>query len=179
MHNPQALWVGSRLYREGLVSANFGNLSYRSGNGFYIKRKGEYLDAMEEMVFVPLEGEAPSEASREWPVHREIYLTTPHKAIIHAHPIHAIAVSFILDEVTLLDCEDELYCPHIPVVTGTSGSIELAHLVAAALTGAPAVIVRGHGTFAAASSLEGAYVVTAAVEHACRILFLIKGVKSK
>lgn len=175
----QAAWIGSRLYQEGLVTANFGNLSYRHGEGFYIKRKGEYLDPLGDLVFVPLDGEVPADASREWIVHRAIYCETPHQAIIHAHPVHAIAISFGVDEVLPQDCEGELVCPRIPVVTGASGSTELAQNVAAALADAPVVIVRGHGTFAAASTLEGAYVATSAVEHACRILLLLKGIQNR
>lgn len=178
VRNRQAAWVGSRLYHEGLVTAKFGNLSYRHGEGFYIKRKGEYLDSMGDLVFVPLEGEVPADASREWVVHWAIYRETPHQAIIHAHSVHAIAISFSVDEVLPQDCEDELLCPRIPIVTGASGSFELAQNVAAAIANAPVVIIRGHGTFATASTLKGAYVATLTVEHVCRILFL-KGIQGR
>lgn len=179
MRDRQAAWVGSRLHKEGLVTANFGNISYRGDNGFYIKREGDYMDDLGDMVFVPMEGEASVNASREWVIHREVYRKTSHQAIIHAHPVYAVATSFIFDEVIPLDCEGELFCPRIPVVTGRSGSEELACHVARALTIAPAVIVRGHGTFTAGSTLKEAYIATSAVEHACRILLLVRGMAGR
>ncbi|MDD1715474.1 MAG: fuculose phosphate aldolase, partial [Methanolinea sp.] len=36
--------IGTRLRQEGLIGANFGNLSVRADDGFYITRTGSYLD---------------------------------------------------------------------------------------------------------------------------------------
>ena len=86
--------IGRRLFTAGLLSANFGNMSVRSGEGFYITRTGSFLDVPEEPVYVPLEGPVPGDASSEYRVHREIYRITSHRAVVHAHPPHAIALSF-------------------------------------------------------------------------------------
>jgi L-fuculose-phosphate aldolase len=164
--------IGKRLHAEGLASANFGNLSIRDPAGFHIKRKNAYLDTPGPLVFVPFEGPVPEDASRESIVHREIYQSTPAGAVVHAHPPHAIALSYFCDEVRPDDCEGELLCPVIRVVEGASGTPLLARAVAEALRFSPVVIVRGQGTFAAGATLDEAYVVTSAVEHACRILIL-------
>jgi L-fuculose-phosphate aldolase len=177
MWDREAERIGKRLYAEGLVSGNFGNLSVRDKTGLYIKRKNAYLDAPGELVFVPWEGPVPADASRETIVHQEIYRLTGAKAIIHAHPPHAIALSHLGEEVRPCDCEGETLCPGIPVVEGISGTSSLARTVAAALQSSPVVIVRGHGTFVVADTLDEAYVITSAVEHACRILILLKQVK--
>ena len=66
--------IGKRLFAEHLVGGNFGNMSVRKGDeGFFIKRTGAYLDVAGALVFVPLQGDAPPDASSEYRVHREVY----------------------------------------------------------------------------------------------------------
>lgn len=162
--------IGKRLFAEHLVGGNFGNISVRDGEGFFIKRTGAYLDVATEPVFVPLRGDAPADASSEYRVHREVYSSTPHKAIVHAHPAAAIAASLVMDEIIPEDSEGLMFCPRIPVVGGAPGSQEVADNVARALAGSKLVIARGHGTFSAAKTLDEAYLFTSLAEHSCRVL---------
>jgi len=164
--------IGTRLFREGLVGANFGNMSVRAESGFYITRTGAYLDAREMPVLVPETGDAPREASSEYRVHRAVYRETPHQALVHAHPVHAVAASLDNDTIRAADSEGGMLCPEIPVVVGAPGTDEIARNVAEALRGGQIVIVRGHGTFAAGKTLDEAYIYTSIAEYACRILFL-------
>jgi L-fuculose-phosphate aldolase len=164
--------IGKRLFAEHLVGGNFGNISVREGtDGFYIKRSGAYLDIATEPVFVPLEGEVPAGASSEYRVHRDVYIKTPHLAIVHAHPPAAVAISLVRDEVRPEDSEGIMFCPVIPVVSGAPGSQEIADTVSDALVNAKLVIARGHGTFAAGKTLDEAYLYTSLAEHACRVLY--------
>jgi L-fuculose-phosphate aldolase len=176
MRDSDAERIGKRLHAEGLTSGIFGNLSVRDAAGFYIKRKNAYLDAPRTLVFVAAEGPVPGEASRESLVHREIYRATTAGAVVHAHPPYTIALSYLCNEVRPRNCEGEMLCPIIRVVEGVSGTPDLARAVVAALQISPVVIVRGHGTFAVGATLDEAYVVTSAVEHACRILMLLRQV---
>jgi L-fuculose-phosphate aldolase len=163
--------IGKRLFAEHLVGGNFGNISVREGDdGFYIKRSGTYLDAATEPVFVPFAGEAPAGASSEYRVHREVYRKTPCRAIVHAHPPAAVALSLVRDEIRPEDSEGIMFCPVIPVVSGAPGSQEIADTVSDALVNAKLVIARGHGTFAAGKTLDEAYLYTSLAEHACRVL---------
>lgn len=163
--------IGDRLFSEHLVGGNFGNISIRHGElGFFIKRTGTYLDVATEPILVMLEGDAPFGASSEYRVHREVYKKTPHLAIVHAHPVAAVALSLVRNEVLPEDSEGKMFCPVIPVVGGEPGSQEIADNVAAALTNNRLVIVRGHGTFATGKTLDEAYQLTSLCEHACRVL---------
>jgi L-fuculose-phosphate aldolase len=164
--------IGKRLIAEGLLGANFGNMSIRSTEGFFVTRSGSYLDAPGSPVFVPLEGEVPKNASNEFRVHRQIYRKTGHQAIVHAHPPHAIACSLTKDRIEPVDAEGILFAPVIPVVEGDCGSDDLAGRVTLALTTTNVVIARRHGTFAAGKSLDEAYIFTSLAEHSCRILIL-------
>lgn len=173
MQDPESTRIGRRLVAEGLVSGNFGNVSVRTDGGFLITRTGAYLDQPGPLVFAPEGGPAPEGASREYPVHRAVYANTEARAVVHAHPLHTIALSYACDEVVPLDTEGQLLCPRIPVVTGACGSEALGHAVAGALRIAPIAIVRGHGTFARGRTLEEGYLVTSAAEHSCTILWLL------
>lgn len=164
--------IGKRLFLEGLVGANFGNMSVRAEGGFYITKTGAYLDSCGMPVYVPHTGDVPREASSEYRAHRAVYRATEHQAIVHAHPVHAVAASLDHDLVRPVDSEGGMLCPEIPVVTGSPGTNEIAENVAGALQAGHIVIVRGHGTFAAGRTLDEAYIYTSIAEYACRILFL-------
>src|SRR5690606_38327121 len=140
------------------VGANFGNMSVRGEGGFSITRTGAYLDAGEVPAFVPDTGDAPHEAPSEYRVHRAVYRETSHSAIVHAHPVHAVAASLDTGLVLPVDSEGGALCPEIPVVTGDPGTDEIAENVAGALRDGHIVIVRGHGTFAAGKTLDEAYI---------------------
>jgi len=172
MYSDEFERIGKRLFAEHLVGGNFGNISVREGDdGYYIKRTGAYLDVATAPVFVPLAGEVSAEASSEYRVHREVYRKTPHRAIVHAHPPAAVAISLVRDEVRPEDSEGIMFCPVIPVVSGSPGSQEIADTVSDALVSVKLVIVRGHGTFAAGKTLDEAYLYTSLAEHACRVLY--------
>jgi L-fuculose-phosphate aldolase len=167
--------IGKRLFAEHLVGGNFGNISVRKGNeGFYIKQTGSYLDEVDKLVFVPLQGDVPETASSEYRVHREVYRKTNHEAIVHAHPPCAVAASLVMDAIVPEDSEGVMFCPKIPVVRGAPGSQEIADAVANVLSSSKLVIARGHGTFAAGKTLDEAYVYTSLAEHSCRVLALKK-----
>jgi L-fuculose-phosphate aldolase len=167
--------VGKRLFAEYLVGGNFGNMSVREGDtGFYIKRAGAYLDAPDQLAFVPFSGNVPKDASSEYRVHLAVYRKTPHRAIVHAHPTFAVAASLIMDEIVPLDSEGIMFCPRIPVVAGEPGTQHLADVVANAMVHARLVIARGHGTFAAGVTLDDAFLLTSLAEHACKVIALKK-----
>jgi L-fuculose-phosphate aldolase len=170
--------TGKRLAAEHLIGGNFGNLSARrEDEGFFITRTGSYLDDPGDPVHVPIFGEVPAAASSEWRVHRAVYQSTRHRAIVHAHPPYAVAASLALHEIIPLDSEGKMFCPIIPIAQGEPGSPELAEDVAECLALSPLCIARGHGTFAAGKTLEEGYLFTSLAEHACRVLSLMPSFK--
>jgi L-fuculose-phosphate aldolase len=166
--------IGRRLVAAGLVGATFGNMSVRAGESMEITRTGCCLDEPGAPVRVPLEGDVPREASSEYRVHRAAYLGTGCGAIVHAHPVHAVAASILYDAIEPIDSEGEMLCPLIPVVAGKPGTDGLADAVAAGLARAPVVVARGHGTFACGATLDEACLYTSLAEHACHVLLLVE-----
>jgi L-fuculose-phosphate aldolase len=166
--------IGQRLMNEHLVGGNFGNMSVRTEDGFYITPTGSFLNDLSSVVHVPLDGDVPKQASSEYRVHREIYAKTDAQAIVHAHPPYAVSASLIAssDSLTPIDSEGKMFAPLIPIVTGEPGTQELAKWVSDALIHAPVCIAMGHGTFSIGKTLEQAYLVSSLTEHSCTVLIL-------
>jgi L-fuculose-phosphate aldolase len=176
MYSEEFERIGKRLFSEHLVGGNFGNISIRKGDeGFFIKRTGAYLDIADVLVFVPLEGDVPHNASSEYRVHREVYRKTRYDAIVHAHPPFAVAASLVMDKIIPEDSEGKMLCPEIPIIQGEPGSEEIAENITRALSRSKLVLARGHGTFAAGKTLDEAFVCTSMAEHSCRVIFLKRG----
>ncbi len=172
--------VGQDLCARGLVSSHGGNLSIKLGERLCITHRSSMLARLEEhdLVetginrndrFTPL-------ASTELAVHRAIYKVTRASAVVHAHPPHAVALSFSEQEITPCDVEGSLLLSKVPVLGWETNSKreELAEEIAQALTTHKIVVVRCHGTFAAAQLLEEAYHYTTTLEESCRLLYLLK-----
>jgi L-fuculose-phosphate aldolase len=177
--------VGRDLCARGLVSSHSGNLSIRLGEHLYITHRGSMLGCLEEhdLVetrinkndrFTPL-------ASTELAVHRAIYKRTPASAIVHAHPAHAVTLSFSEQEIIPCDVEGNLLLPRVPVL-GWGTTVKpggCAEEIAEALTTHKIVLVHGHGSFAAGQLLEEAYHYTTTLEESCRLLYLLKALRIK
>lgn len=175
MQNKEFEIIGKRLFNEGLVGGNFGNISLRTDEGFLITKSGSYLDESDDLKFVSKDGVPETGASSEWRVHHESYRLTGKGAIVHAHPAFSVAASFYYNEIIPEDSEGKMLCPVIPVVTGEPGTDVLAGNVSEGLRISPVVIAKGHGTFAAGIDLKEAYLLTSIAEHACKIIYLMGG----
>lgn len=182
----QEIWsnffhIGKRLVSEHLINGNFGNMSTRYADGYFITRSGSYLDANPaQVVLMPLNGRVTPGASSEWRVHTAIYnKATQHAAIVHAHPTHAITLSLLMeDEIFTIESEGKRRIPSIPIVDGLPGTQELAEAVAEEICkGNVVVIAKGHGTFAVGKDLDHAYILTSLAEHSCKILYYTKHIK--
>lgn len=171
MQNTDFKRIGRRLFQEGLVGGNFGNMSVRTEYGYMITRSGSYLDEPGDLIAVITGEETPENASSEYRVHEAIYQRTEHSAVVHAHPSSAVAASLLMDRINPIDSEGLMLCPEIAVVSGAPGTTELAENVAIALHEAKLVIARGHGTFAAGKTLDEAYLYTSLADHSARVLF--------
>ena len=192
--------IGQKLVSSGLVEANFGNLSLRSktGQSFVITKTKTALDDIQKdsVIEVPIDIEnengAPAEiaamiekaASSETKIHRRIYQESDAGAIVHAHCPYAVVLSILESDagnasVFPIDSEGKLFLKEIPIVEGAVGSGELAKNAAAAFKGGcKGVIILGHGTIAVGETLKDAYHVTAQMEHACKIKYMVDAAKN-
>ena len=171
--------IGNDLLAMGLVTSHGGNISVREGNKIIITRRGSMLGRLKEdnIVEVRLKGKDVNilHASIEFPVHQAIYQKTNAKAIIHAHPVHATALSLISETVIPKDSEGAILLGEVPVITSkkTVGSKDVAMKASEALKNHRIVIVRGHGSFAIGQTLEEALCYTSALDASCHIILLL------
>jgi L-fuculose-phosphate aldolase len=166
-----------------LVSPQGGNLSVKLGERLVITHRGSALGYIREGDLVETGISKNSRvtplASTELEVHRCIYKNTPALAVVHAHPPHAVALSFSEKEIVPPDIEGRALLSSVPVLcTGTEAkAVELADRIARLLGEHRVVLVRGHGTFAASQLLEEAYYYTVVLEQSCRLLYLLKALQ--
>lgn len=165
--------TGEELYFMGLVSSHSGNLSIRCANKIFITARGSMLGRLtrKEIIEVPLKGKGLYEkASRELPTHRNIYLRTENLAVVHAHPPHAIALSLHTRIIKPIDYESSLYLPEVHVIKNE----KIQEVVPEYLMNGGIVVVKGHGSFAAAKSIEDALHFTTALEISSKIIVIEK-----
>ena len=159
--------VGRDLYLLGLVSSHGGNLSVREGTGMWITGTGTMLGRLRErhIAYVRADGTASGPPpSSDTVLHATIYAMTGAGAVVHAHPRHAIALSFGTERFVPIDFEGLHFLKAVPVVG--QGPNQVAQ-VAAALREAVVVMLRGHGVYARGATLwEALHWVTALEESA-------------
>ena len=166
--------AGRYFHDAGLVTAASGNLSIRCGDRLLITCTGSVLGNLCESDIVTTGIDADDDntkrASSELAVHREIYRRTAVKTIAHAHPLHSTALSMKERKIVPVSPEVLAVTGIVPVL-GWGMEIRpggLADIIAGALKSNPIVMVRGHGTFAAADTLDEACRCTVLFEDDCR-----------
>lgn len=175
MDSSDIIRAGRDFYKAGLITAASGNLSIRLGKNLLITRTGCELGKLTEDDLVETgiyeDDEFSRLASSELAVHREIYRVTGAKAIAHAHPLHSTALSCNVQEIFPLAPEVREETGDVPVL-GQGTEIQpgaYAEKIADALKTSSIVMVRGHGSFAAAETMEEACRLTILLEEDCRI----------
>lgn len=166
--------VGRMLWEAGLVSSHGGNASVRlPDGGLVVTRTGSMLGRLDEGDFVTLsvDGSSAGEPSMDTPVHRAVYEGTDAGAVLHAHPRHAIALSFVMDAIEPADAEGKLRLGRVPVVE--------AEAVAEALKGTPIVVARGHGSYARGADLWEALLWTSVLEESAQVLWLLRSTRHR
>lgn len=162
------------LVEHGLNNPFSGNISWKAGKGFWITRTGVMKDNLKRKDFIFCKSHIPSGASVEAPVHGAIYDKTDAGAVIHAHPPHAIVLSFDAESIIPHDVEGTHFLPKTPILilSNPIGSEESALKVSQTLADYPCAIIRGHGIFTRGADLRKAFMFVCVLENTCRIILL-------
>jgi ribulose-5-phosphate 4-epimerase/fuculose-1-phosphate aldolase len=177
---------GRSLFERGLSPGSSGNLSVRIGAFALATPTGSCLGQLEpeQLTKLGLDGELLSGPmpTKEWPLHREIYLARPDAtAVVHLHSSYATALSCIeplqesdvLARLTPYPLMQFGRVPRTPYAA--PGSDELARHVADAARQSSAIIMANHGSVVAASSLRAAVFAAEELEEAAKLFFLTAG----
>jgi L-fuculose-phosphate aldolase len=164
--------AGEQVTRAGLAHAGAGNLSVWTPDGIIITREAASLDRLTDADLCLIgRTTMPPRAtpSLDTPIHRAAYTASGAKAILHAHPPHAIALS--LDRHEFLP--DDLEGAHLlGRVTVVSPRRNVVGVVAEALEESLITIVAGHGTYARGADFDECLRLTSALEASARIAWL-------
>ncbi len=167
--------VGRDLMAMGLLSLQAGNLSVRQARRVLITRTGARLDRLgpQDVVETWLDPGRPRHprASMELPAHLAIYAAGEARAVLHAHPPAAIALSLSAQAFVPVDAEGAVLLGAVPVIrlAQTVASSAVGEQAGKLLATRPVVLVGGHGSFAAGASLEEALSRTTTLEMSARI----------
>jgi ribulose-5-phosphate 4-epimerase/fuculose-1-phosphate aldolase len=176
--------LGAALYDRGLTPGRTGNLSVRSGDGLIITPTDSCLGRLdpERLSQISFEGSLISgdRPSKELVLHQALYRRHPEcNAVAHLHSNHAVAVSCLPD----LDREDALppITPYyvmrvgrLPLVDyGHPGSAALEEGVRRAAERSRCMLLRNHGSLAAATTLAGAVDAVEEIEETARLYLMI------
>jgi len=169
--------VGKAIFMAGLNNSHSGNISVRVGNRVLISRRGSMIGFLEDGDIIETGIEHNDSgialASTEVGVHRAIYKGTSALAIIHTHPLTAVSLSYLYDEIVPIDVEGSYILRKIPVVEfeyGTS-SREMEEKLPEVLKNYKIALVRGHGSFAVGHYLEEALHYASTLENISQIIY--------
>jgi len=184
MLGKQLISVGRELYESGLQTTRSGNVSVRDGSRFLITKTGANLGRLKDSDLIAIEIDAsvaiPMSASSETRVHRAVYDATDARAIVHAHPAHAIALAQVVKEAGIQPIHNEglVGLKWIPIIdTSVPGQDvgERPDEIAEQLRRWCTVVIRGHGAFAVGPDLDEALYKMILLETVCTINCISKG----
>ncbi len=174
--------LGNELVRRGLVLGSGGNLSLRQDDTIYTSRSGTPLHQLTADDFLPVDlnthFQRPPEHPRpslETPLHLAGYRSRPNaRAMIHCHPVHAIAWAMQGRPLPACTPEFALYLgyqvecrPYL-----LPGSEALADTVSATLPTSPAIMLGNHGVLIAGQTVAQARLRTLYLDETARICLL-------
>ena len=174
----EVIKFAKKLNSDNLSPLRSGNISHRAEgdkDGFFITPSGKkYSDLKsDDIAFVSLDGkfdEKGSTPSSEWRFHQDIYLNkNDAKAVVHAHSVHATAVSAhgldvpAFHPMVALAGGDDIRCAKYATV----GTRELSENIIEALENRKGCLMENHGQVTFGNNLEEAFELAKEIENIC------------
>lgn len=167
MNTPQQTLIATAqaMTAAGLNKGTAGNLSVRSGEGFFITPTGmDYADLnVDDIPWVGLDGSTDNatkgskKPSSEWRFHRDIYQSRPEAgAVLHAHSPFAVSLAVLRQNIPSFHYMiarfggDTVRCSAYALF----GSQELSQAALAALKDRCACLLANHGMLVYGSNLK-------------------------
>jgi len=154
-----------------------GNASFRFHDEIWVTPTGCCADTLlvDDLVQCHIDGVIEEGASLDATLHIEVYQSNPKaRAVLHSHGPHMIALSLSGDDFIPVDFEGQYYFPVVPVISiPYDDYIEQApSAVAQRLKNHKVAVVRGHGLYTCAETINLAYKWSCSVELSAKIAWL-------
>lgn len=171
----QLVRYAQRLEQDALSTGTAGNLSVRAGDLVAITPSGIPYAELEPAAIcvVGLDGtavECTARPSSELDLHLALYRDHACGSVVHTHPLHATALSTVLDELPPV----HYLCAELGGGVRVApyelfGTPELAAAASRALAGRQAVLLEAHGAVTIGRSLAEAYARSVQLEWTARM----------
>ncbi len=165
------------LRQYGLNDSHSGNASMREGDVVWVTPTGCCADTLSsgDLVRCDMEGRIGEGASLDAPLHLAVYRHNAHcRALLHSHGPYSVAMTMDTEEFLPADFEGQYYFRRVPVITIPYDRYvtQSPHLVAEVLATHPIAVVRGHGVYACAETINLAYKWTCSLELSAKTAFI-------
>ncbi len=166
------------LRQYGLNDSHSGNASVRDGDTIWMTPTGACADTLTPEDLVRCSLDRPGEgASLDAPLHLAVYRAAPAtRAVLHSHGPHTVGLTLHGGDYVPADFEGQYYFPRVPVIDIPYDRYvaEAPARVAEALREARIAVVRGHGVYAHAETLNLAYKWTCSLEQSAHTDFVAR-----
>ncbi len=167
------------LRQYGNNDSHSGNASVRLGEEVWVTPTGACADLLEraDLIRCEMAGGCAEGASLDAPLHLLVYQNNAEaRAILHSHGPYSVAMTMDGRDFLPPDFEGQYYFGEIPVITIPYERYveEAPAKVAEALASHPITVVRGHGVYACAPTLNLAYKWTCSLELSAKTAFLAR-----
>ncbi|PCJ32939.1 MAG: class II aldolase [Gammaproteobacteria bacterium] len=165
------------LRQYGCNDSHSGNASFRFRDEVWVTPTGCCADTLKEddLILCHIDGRMEEGASLDAPLHIKVYQQDPTaKAMFHSHGPHIVALTLKGDDFVPVDFEGQYYFPNVPVISiPYEQYVELApEAVSTSLKDHKVAVVKGHGVYASAESINLAYKWSCSVELSAKTAWL-------
>ncbi|PWV58457.1 class II aldolase/adducin family protein [Plasticicumulans acidivorans] len=163
-----------RVY--GLNDSHSGNASILDGDTVWVTPTGCCADTLTSGDLIACsDAQIGRGASFDARLHVAVYAANPRmRAILHSHGPYTVAMTMDNEEFVPADFEGQYHFGRVPVITIPFEAYKetAAERVAEVLAEVPIAVVRGHGVFAAAETVNLAYKWTCSLELSAKTAFI-------
>lgn len=165
------------LRQYGNNDSHSGNASVRVEEDMWVTPSGACADLLtpDRLVRCQLDGALGEGASLDALLHLKVYqLNSAARSVLHSHGPYTVAMTMNGKDFIPPDFEGQYYFNRIPVITIPYDRylVEAADKVSEVLAKHPIMVVRGHGVYAQAKTINLAYKWTCSLELSAKTAFL-------
>lgn len=170
------------LRQHGINDSHSGNASVRDGETIWVTPTGACADTLVEtdLIACGFDGPPGTGASLDAALHVAVYQQNPAAAcVLHSHGPYTLALTMDGQDFYPVDFEGQYYFDVIPVLNIAFDDYlaDSPQQVARTLAQHRICVVRGHGTYAQAETINLAYKWTCTLEHIAKITYLTRNLR--
>ena len=167
------------LRQYGCNDSHSGNASFRWHDEVWVTPTGCCADTLtsKDLICCHIDGTMEDGSSLDAPLHIEVYRQNAQaRAVFHSHGPHVVAMTLDGSNFEPVDFEGQYYFPVVPVVDIPYDQyVELSpKAVAEQLAEHKVTVVKGHGVYACADSINLAYKWSCSVELSAKTAWIAK-----